>query len=104
MYISTDEAVDDDDNLTNSGFLTNLNRGELTVPLIFTVDFIHSAHKSSDGQPLSRIDCLMAIIQGACVTLSNILLKSFVLDNSYKERQFGCLKRKEKSHFKTKLQ
>ena len=37
--ISTAEAEDDDDNLTDSEFLTNLNRGGLTVPLISTVHF-----------------------------------------------------------------
>ena len=35
------------------------------------------------------------IIKRACVTLSNILLKSFVLDNSDEERQLGYLRRKE---------
>ena len=110
MYISTAEAEDDDDNLTNSEFLTNLNRGGLTVPIISTVHFIQltnclliaiytAVELTSAGQALSRIDNQIAIIQGACVTLSNILLKSFVLDNSYKERQFGCLRRKEKLSF-----
>ena len=105
--ISTAEAEDDDDNLTDSEFLTNLNRGGLTVPLISTVHFVHSAYKlfvncnlhccrAHLSQALSRIDSAMSIIQGACVTLSNILLKSFVLDNSDKERQLGCLRRKEK--------
>ena len=68
MYISTAEAEDDDDNLTNSEFLANLNRGGRTVPLISTVHFIHSAYKlfvncnlhscqlTSAGQALSRID------------------------------------------------
>ncbi|CAK8688385.1 unnamed protein product [Clavelina lepadiformis] len=45
---------------------------------------------------LRRIDSSMIVIQGACLTLSNILLKAFVLDNSDKERQLGRLKRKEK--------
>ena len=45
MYISTAEAEDDDDNLTNSEFLTNLNKGGLTVTLISTVNVIHSAYK-----------------------------------------------------------
>ena len=48
------------------------------------------------SEALARIDCPMAIIQGACVTLANILLKAFVFDNSDKGRQFGCLRRKEK--------
>ena len=82
--ISTAEAEDDDHNLTDSEFLTNLNRGGLTVPLISTVHFVNSAHKlfvncnlhcsrAHLSQALSRIDSPMAIIQGACVTLSNIL-------------------------------
>ena len=113
--ISTAEAEDDDDNLTDSEFLTNLNRGGLTVPLISTVHFVHSAYKlfvncnlhccrAHLSQALSRIDSAMSIIQGACVTLSNILLKSFVLDNSDKERQLGCLRGRKNSHLKTKLQ
>ena len=48
------------------------------------------------SEALARIDCPMAIIQGACVILANILLKGYVLDNSDKERQLGYLKRKEK--------
>ena len=32
----------------------------------------------------------------ACVTLANILLKAFVLDKSDKEKQLGCLRRREK--------
>ena len=81
--------------------------GRLTVPLISTVHFVHSAYKLFVNcnlhccrvhlsQALSRIDSPVAIIQRACVTLSNILLKSFVPDNSDKERQLGCLRRKEK--------
>ena len=91
----------------NSEFLINLNRGGLTVPLLSTVHFIHSAYKLVDkcnlhccrahlSEALARIDCPMAIIQGACVTLANILLKAFVLNHSDKERQLGCLRRKEK--------
>lgn len=101
------ETEDDDDDLINSEFLTNLNRGGLTVPLLSTVHFVHSAYKLFDkcnlhccrahlSQALARIDSPMVVIQGACVTLSNILLKAFVLDNSDKERQLGCLRRKEK--------
>ena len=88
--ISTAEAEDDDDNLTDSEFLTNLNRGGLTVPLISTVHFVHSTYKlfvncnlhccrAHLSQALSRIDSPVAIIQGACVTLSNILLKSCLI-------------------------
>ena len=48
------------------------------------------------SEALARIDCQMGIIQGASITLGNAVLKAFVLDNSHKERQLSCLKRKEK--------
>ncbi|XP_076823715.1 uncharacterized protein LOC143469759 [Clavelina lepadiformis] len=103
------ETENDDDHRINSEFLTNLNRGGLTVPLLSTVGlhFVHSAYKlfgkcnlhccrAHLSHALRRIDSPMVVIQGACLTLSNILLKAFVLDNSDKERQLGCFRRKEK--------
>lgn len=101
------ETEDNDDHHINSEFLTNLSRGGLTVPLLSTVHFVHSAYKLFDecnlhccrahlSQTLSCIDSPMVAIQGACLTLSNIFLKAFVLDNSDKERHLGCLRRKEK--------
>ena len=86
-YICKAEAGNDNDNLTVSEFITNLNRRGLTVTVISTVHFVHSAYKlfvnfnlhccrAHLSQNLSRIDSPMAISQGVCVTLSNILLKS----------------------------
>ena len=101
------KTQNDDDHRINSEFLTNLNIGGLTVPLLSTVHFVHSAYKlfgkcnlhccrAHLSHALRHIDSPMIVIQGACLTLSNILLKAFVLDNSNKERQLGCSKRKEK--------
>ena len=95
------------ENHINSDFVTNLNRGGLTVPLLSTVPFVHSAYKLFDkcnlhccrahlSQALYCIDSPVVAIQGAYLTMSNIFLKAFVLDNSDKERQLGCLRRKEK--------
>lgn len=101
------ETEDVDDHHINSEFLKNLNRGGLTIPLLSTVHFVHSAYelfhkcnlhccRAHLSQALASIDSPMVAIQGACLTLSNIFLKAFVLDNSDKERQLGCLRRKEK--------
>ena len=38
----------------------------------------------------------MAKIKGACFSMSNIIFKAFVLNHSDKEKQLGCLRRKEK--------
>jgi hypothetical protein len=95
------------EDLIDSDFITNLNRGGLTVPKISTVHFVHAAHKLFIdctlrccrvhlSQAISLIDSPMAIIHGACVTLANIFLKSFVLDKSDKEKRLGCLRRQEK--------
>lgn len=94
------ETENNDDHRINSEFLTNLNRGGLTVPLLSTVHFVHSAYKlfgkcnlhccrAHLSHALRRIDSPMVVIQGACLTLSNILLKAFVLDNSDKERKLN---------------
>ena len=77
------------------------------TPLLSTVYFVYSAYKLFDKyklrccrehlcQILARIDSPMSTNQKARATLSNILLKAFVLDNSDKERHQGCLRRKEK--------
>ena len=91
----------------NSEFHNSLNRGGLTIPLISTVHFVYSAYKLFDYyklhccqahviQLLSCIDSPMALIKEACCSMSNILLKAFVHDNSDRERQLGCLRRREK--------
>ena len=101
------ETEDIEDHHINSDFVTNLNRGGLTVPLLSTVHFVHSAYKLFDkcnlhccrahfSQALYCFDSPVVAIQGACLTPSNFFLNTFVLDNSDKERQLGCLRRKEK--------
>ena len=100
------ETEDIDDHYINSDFATNSNRGGLTVPLHSTVHFVHSAYELFDkcnlhccrahlSQALYCIDSPVVAIQGACLTLSNICLKAFVLDNSNKEGQLGCWRRKK---------
>ena len=42
------------------------------------------------------IDAPIATISDAGLTMSNIMLKAFVLNNSDCERELGCLRRKEK--------
>ena len=42
------------------------------------------------------IDAPIATISDACLTMSNITLKAFVLNNSDCERELGCLRTKEK--------
>ena len=95
------------EDLTDSDSITNLNRGGLTVPKLSIVHFVHAAHKLFIdcnvrccrvhlSQAISRINSPMAIIQEACLTVSNIFLKAFVRDKSDKEKQLGCLMRREK--------
>ena len=84
-FVETDTAED----LTDSNFITNLNRGGLTVPKMSTVHFVHAAHKVIIDYnlrccrvPLSQAiygnNSHMAIIHKACLTLSNIFLKAFI--------------------------
>ena len=71
--------------------------------------FVHSAFRLFEKLPSDRRRCrfyiekLFAVINAAlssnldtCRTLANIMLKAYVLDNSDKERELGCLRRKEK--------
>ena len=78
-----------DEDPVDSDFITNLNRGGLTIPKISTVHFVHSAHKILIGcnlyccrahlsQAISCIDSPMAIIKEACETMFDIFLKVFV--------------------------
>ena len=76
------ETEDIEDHHINSDFVTNLNRGGLTVPLLSTVHFVHSAYKLFDkcnlhccrahfSQALYCFDSPVVAIQGACLTPSN---------------------------------
>ena len=88
--------------------LTELSHGGLSVPTLSTVHFVHVAYmtypKVTSGglcknylkRLFSEIDCPMSKISDACSTLSNIILKAFVLNNSDKEKALGCLRRQEK--------
>ena len=89
--------------------LDELNRGGLSVPTLSTVFFVHVAHQTHGALPpgkarcrnylkrlYSNIDAPIANIADACLTLSNIILKAFVLNDSDRERELGCLRRKEK--------
>ena len=93
----------------SSEFITELDRGGLSVPTLSTVFFVHTAHATHGKLPaekgrcrnflknlFSSIDAPIATIPGACLTLTNIILKAFVLNSSDRERELGCLRRKEK--------
>ena len=90
-------------------FIDELNRGGLCVPTISTVHFVHSAFILAGQASLPRFRCRNYLIKlfgcidapfasnkAACRTLSNIILKAYVLDNSDKEKEIGCLRRREK--------
>ena len=98
------ETEEIDYHYINSDFVTNLNRCGLTVTLLSTVHFVHPAYKLFNkcnlhccrdhlSQALYCIDSSVVAIQGACLKLSSIFLKAFVLDNSDEKRQLGCLRR-----------
>ena len=101
------DGSNEEENITTE-FLTELSRGGLSVPTLSTVHFVHVAYmtypKVSSGglcknylkRLFSEIDCPMSKISDACSTLSNIILKAFVLNNSDKEKALGCLRRQEK--------
>ena len=44
----------------------------------------------------SCIDAPIAYISDAFLNISNMVLKAFVLNNTDRERELGCLRRKEK--------
>ena len=90
-------------------FLAELNRGGLSVPTLSTVFFVHAAYvtheklNSEKGRCrnflrrlYSAIDSPIARNANACLTVTNISLKAYVLNNSDRERELGCLRRKEK--------
>ena len=105
-YGTTDDENDED---ISTEFLDELNRGGLSVPTISTVHFVHSAFSLVGKVDAPRYRCrkyltkLFGLINAqlasnsdACRTLANIILKAFVLNNSDREREIGCLRRKEK--------
>ena len=81
------ETENIDDHYINSDFVTNLNRGGLTVPLLSAAHFVHLAYKLFDkcnlhccrthlSQTLHCIDSPVVAIQRAGLTLPNIFFES----------------------------
>ena len=107
------EPEADPENEISSEFLDELNRGGLTLPTLSSVYFVHCAFKLTDQLSSEYYQCrkyvskLFSFINApfsnnpdVCRTLANIILKAFVLDKSDKEREQGCLRRKEKLSLK----
>ena len=95
-------------------FIENLSRGGLKVPSLSVTFFVHSAMKIHENLGTMKARCRtymkkcfsyisspLAKNSAACQTLANILLKAHVRDNSDRERELGCLRRKEKLSSKT---
>ena len=90
-------------------FLSELNRGGLSLPTLYTVFFVHSSMTVHGKIPeqrrncckyfknlISHIDTEIASNGKICQTLTNIVYKAYVQNNSDREREVGCLRRKEK--------
>ena len=92
-----------------STFVQELNRGGLSLPSLSTAFFVHAAvyiekylspsqHncRSYFARALSYIDASISENYQACVTMTNILMKAHVNDNSDRQKENGCLRRREK--------
>ena len=92
-----DIAEDQED--VSTQYLEELNRGGLHLPKLSTVFFVHSAHQahgkvSAEKQRCKNylkrlfafIDAPIASNKNTCTTMSNIVLKALVLNNSDKEK------------------
>ena len=99
----------EDDFELSSEFTYALDRGGLSLPTLSTVFFVHSASTLYEKLGATRRCCRTYVQKSfgyiaspwaenvpACKTLANILLKACVLNNSDRERELGCLRRKEK--------
>lgn len=106
--IKDDDEVDDELFVT-SNFIQELRRGEMTIPTLATVFFVHSAYyliSAVDNRKksccsycprlIAAINSPMAANRQSCGTLVNILMKARVLDASDTEQRLGCLRRQEK--------
>ena len=93
----------------SSEFLDELNRGGLSMPTLSTTFFVHGSFKVMNSLPPSRrrcrkhfkrvignIDVPIANDNTACHTITNILFKAFVNNNSDRQSELGRLRRKEK--------
>ena len=100
------ETEDIDDHHINLDFVTNLNRGRLTVPLLSAVHFAHSAYKLFDKCNLhccrAHSAKLYIVLIVQWLQFKEHFFKAFVLENSDKERQLGCLREKKNYLLKTK--
>ena len=107
-YLTNDDD-DDDDYAVSTEFLDNLNRGGLSLPKLSTTFFVHASLKAFENLNNDQKQCRNYIEKcfsfistplssntSACKTLANIILKAYVLDNSDREQEVGCLRRKEK--------
>ena len=103
------KLTDMDAEVLSTEFLDKLDRGGLSMPTLASVNFVHCAMCMHNALPeprkncgkyfrrlLSLIDCPIAKITKAGLTLSNTLFKGFVLNSSDSESSLGCLKRKGK--------
>ena len=90
-------------------FLSELNRGGLSLPTLNTVVFVHRSMivhgKITEPRRncckylknlMSHIDTERASNEKICQTLTNIVYKAYVQNNSDRERELGCLRRMEK--------
>ena len=81
----------------------------LSQPTLATTFFVHSAVnlmlsmsttksncRTYIAKLLSYIETPVASDEAACRTMANILMKAQVLDSSDREKDLGCLRRKEK--------
>ena len=82
-------------------------RGGLTIPTLSATHLVYCAMKIQEHldtlkarcrtylkKCFSHVSSLLAKNEKACHSLANIILKAFVVDNSDKERELGCLRRK----------
>ena len=107
--ISDDDDCEAQDSQVLSEFTQQLDRGGLSMPKLSTVFFVHSAINITKqlspptsgcrqylAKLLSYVDAPISNNMKACRTLANVLLKAHVLNNSDREQQLGCLRRREK--------
>ena len=95
--------------LYSTEFIESLSRGGLTVPTLSATFLVHCAMRIRENIDPAKARCRsylkkcfayvaspLAKKEKACHTLANIILKAFVLNHSDKERELGCLRRREK--------
>ena len=96
--------IDDESDQFSTEFLDSLNRGGLSVPTLNVVFFVYSALEIHGQLPkvkrhcngyviklLHYIDVPFSVTEKMCRTLVNTLCKAYVLKESERERQIGCL-------------